>query len=86
MSEITRGEVVRAGVDLAKRVLQVNAVDAAGRMVINRVTNRVTNRALPRDKFMPWCAQLPPGCRVAMAASSSAHHWARKLGLMGLMA
>ena len=76
MSEITRGEVVRVGVDLAKRVLQVNAVDAAGRMV--------SNRALPRDKFLPWCAQLSPGCMVAMEASSSAHHWARKLGVMGL--
>ena len=76
MSEITRGEVVRVGVDLAKRVLQVNAVDASGRMV--------ANRAMPRDKFLPCCAQLPPGCRVAMEASSSAHHWARKLGVMGL--
>jgi transposase len=28
MSEITRGEVVRVGVDLAKRVIQVHAVDA----------------------------------------------------------
>ena len=52
MSEITRGEVVRVGVDLAKRVLQFNAVDAARRMV--------TNRALPRDKFLSWCVQLSP--------------------------
>jgi transposase len=75
MSEITRGsggrEVVRVGVDLAKRVIQVHAVDAAGRVV--------TSRALARDKFMAWCAQLPPGCLVVMEVSSSAHHWGRKL-------
>ncbi|MFM8899907.1 MAG: IS110 family transposase [Burkholderiales bacterium] len=80
MSEITRGsggrEVVRVGVDLAKRVIQVHAVDAAGRVV--------TSRALARDKFMAWCAQLPPGCLVVMEVSSSAHHWGRKLIALGM--
>ena len=33
MSEITRGFIVRVGVDLAKRVIQVHAVDANGRVV-----------------------------------------------------
>ena len=28
--------------------------------------------------------QLPAGCLVAMEASSSAHHWARKLVALGL--
>ena len=69
-------EITRIGVDLAKRVIQVHAVDAA--------EQRVTNRALPRDKFIAWCAQLPPGCIIAMEASSSAHHWARQLSAMGL--
>ena len=76
MSEITRGVIVRVGVDLAKRVIQVHAVDANGRLV--------TARALARDKFMAWCAQLPPGCLVAMEACSGAHHWARKLLALGL--
>ena len=80
MEQITRGEcgrvVVRVGVDLAKRVLQVHAVDAAGKLV--------TGRTLARDRFIAWCAQLPAGCVVAMEASSSAHHWARKLRSMGL--
>jgi transposase len=75
MSEITRGQIVRVGVDLAKRVIQVHAVDAAGRVV--------TARALQRDKFSAWCAQLPPGCLVAMESCSGAHHWARKLRAMG---
>ena len=69
-------EITRVGVDLAKRVIQVLAVNAAGL--------RVTGRALQRDKFLAWCAMLPAGCLVAMEASSSAHHWARKLIAMGL--
>jgi transposase len=64
------------GVDLAKRVIQVHAVDAAGSIQ--------TTRAIRREQFIEWCAQLPPGCMVAMEASSSAHHWARKLQAMGL--
>ena len=46
MSEITRaqfGVVTRVGVDLAKRVIQVHAVDEAGRVV--------AAKALPADKF-----------------------------------
>jgi transposase len=72
----TRVQATRVGVDLAKRVIQVHAVDAAGRVL--------TNRALARDKFLAWCAQLPSGCLVVMEVSSSAHHWARRLLAMGL--
>ena len=76
MGEITRALIARVGVDLAKHVIQVHAVDAAGR--------RVVARALKRDQFIAWCAQLPAGCLVAMEACSSAHHWARKLRALGL--
>ena len=84
MEQITRGQApiaardqaVRVGVDLAKRVIQVHAVDGAGQVL--------AARALPRDKFIAWCAQLPAGCIVAMETSSSAHHWARKLTSLGL--
>jgi len=31
-----------------------------------------------------WCAQLPPGCVVAMEACSGSHHWGRRLQAMGL--
>jgi transposase len=37
-----------------------------------------------REKFATWCAQLPPGCVVAMEACSGAHHWARRLLALGL--
>ena len=76
MGEITRALIARVGVDLAKRVIQMHAVDAAGR--------RVVSRAFKRDQFLAWCAQLPAGCLVAMEACSSAHHWARKLRGLGL--
>jgi transposase len=78
MSEITRILMlaVRVGVDLAKNLIQVHAVDAAGR--------RLVSRALKRDQFAAWCQQLPAGCLVAMEACSSAHHWGRRLRAMGL--
>lgn len=69
-------KITRVGVDLAKRVLHVHAVDSGGQ--------RVTNRALSRDKFLAWCSTLPANCRVAMEASSSAHHWDRHLRALGL--
>ena len=69
-------EITRVGVDLAKNVIQVHAVDATGKLV--------TNRALARDKFMAWCAQLPALCLIAMESCSGAHHWARKLVILGL--
>jgi transposase len=78
MSEITRVMelIVRVGVDLAKNLIQVHAVDASGR--------RVVSRSLRRDQFLAWCSQLPKGCPVAMEACSSAHHWARRVRSMGL--
>jgi transposase len=57
-------------------VIQVHAVNAAGRLV--------TAKALTRDRFIAWCAQLPPGCVVAMESCGGAHHWARRLSSMGL--
>jgi transposase len=76
VEKTTRGEAVRVGVDLAKRVIQVHAVDEGGRVL--------SSRALARDKFIEWCVRLPAGCVVAMEASSSAHHWARKLIGLGM--
>ena len=78
MDKVIREGAVRVGVDLAKRVIQVHAVDATGHVL--------TSRALPRARFIDWCVRLPAGCVVAMEASSSAHHWARKLVALGLQA
>lgn len=76
MDKVIREGAVRVGVDLAKHVIQVHAVDAGGRVL--------ASRALPRARFTEWCVRLPAGCVVAMEASSSAHHWARKLNALGL--
>jgi transposase len=66
----------RVGVDLAKNVIQVHAVDGAGR--------RVLSKAIKREQFVAWCAQLPKGCVVAMEACSGAHAWGRRLVQLGL--
>ena len=76
MSEITRALIARVGVDLAKMVIQVHAVDRAGQ--------RVVARSMKRDQFLAWCAQLPAGCVVAMEACSGAHAWGRRLRALGL--
>jgi transposase len=69
-------EITRVGVDLAKRVIQVHAIDAMGHVVVAR--------SLSADKFAAWCVQLPAGCLVAMETCGGAHHWARKLRQFGL--
>lgn len=69
-------KITRVGVDLAKRVIQVHAVDAGERVAVAK--------AMSREKFTLWCAQLPAGCIVAMEACSSAHHWGRQLLALGL--
>lgn len=76
MTEITRAQIARIGVDIAKAVMHVHAVDSAGR--------RVLARALKREQFLAWCAGLPAGCVVAMESCSGAHHWGRQLMALGL--
>ena len=61
--------VTRVGLDLAKRVFQVHAVDARGEIVVAR--------KLTRSQLIPFFAELPP-CVVAMEACASAHHWGRR--------
>ena len=58
--------VTRVGLDLAKNVFQVHAVDAKGEVVVAR---SVIARPL-----LTFFDALPP-CVVAMEACSSAHHW-----------
>ena len=69
MGEVTRALIGRVGVDIAKPVIHVHAVDAASR--------RVLTRALKREQFLAWCAELPAGCVVAMEACGGAYHCGR---------
>ena len=62
-------KVARVGIDLAKRVFHVTAVDADG-AVLER-------RKLRRAGLQSYLALLPAGCTVAMEACGGAHHWGR---------
>lgn len=66
--------ITRVGVDLAKNVMQIHAVDAGEHVVVRK--------AIARENFMSWFANLAP-CLVAMEACSAAHYWARKLRGLG---
>ena len=58
--------VTRLGLDLAKKIFQVHAVDANGEIVVAR--------KLARGRLIRFFSELPR-CVVAMEACSSAHHW-----------
>lgn len=62
------------GLDLAKSVFQVHAVDAEGKVVITRKVRR--------SQMLEFFTRLEP-CLVGMEACPSAHHWARELSAMG---
>lgn len=68
---------ITIGVDLAKQVFSVCAVDPAG-----RVRDR---RELRREAFSQWLPNVPAGTVVAMEACSGAHHWARRCQASGLL-
>jgi transposase len=67
-------EVTTIGMDLAKNVFQVHGVDARGKTVLKR--------QLKRAQVATFFANLPM-CLVGMEACGSAHHWARKVGVLG---
>ena len=59
-------EVVTVGLDLAKNVFQVHAIDSEGAVLVRR--------KLRRAEVIGFFADLP-GCVVGMEACASAHHW-----------
>ena len=67
-------KITTVGVDLAKQVLAVHAVDREGRML--------TRKVLRRDQVLSWAASLP-ACVIAMEACGGAHYWARELTQQG---
>jgi transposase len=67
-------KITTVGVDLAKQVISVHAVDARGMLVLRKV--------LRRDALLGWSAALPP-CVMAMEACGGAHHWGRELTRQG---
>lgn len=66
--------VATIGLDIGKRVLQVHAVDTAGR--------EVCRRKLRREEVKRFFAKLPR-CLVGMEACVTAHYWAREISALG---
>jgi transposase len=67
-------EITTIGIDLAKSVFQVHAVDQHGKVALKR--------QLKRGQMAEFFANLP-ACLIGMEACGSAHYWARKLQTLG---
>jgi transposase len=67
-------EITTIGLDLAKNVFQVHAVDATGTVVIRR--------QIRRAQMMLFFSRLAP-CLIGMEACAGAHYWARELAKLG---
>jgi transposase len=66
--------VTVVGLDLAKHVFQVHAIDSERRVIVARAIRR---------KDLLAFFELLPRCLVGIEACSSAHHWAREIGRLG---
>jgi transposase len=62
--------VTQVGLDLAKNVFQIHAIDALGAVIVAKPVRR--------GQLLKFFSALP-ACVVGMEACSSAHHWARQL-------
>ena len=67
-------QITTVGLDLAKRIFQLHAVDASGDVVVRK--------ALRRSQVLPFFTKLPP-CLIGMEACGTSHHWARELTELG---
>lgn len=67
-------QITTVGLDLAKRVFQVHAVDASRDVVVRK--------ALRRSQVLPFFTKLPP-CLIGLEACGTSHHWARELTRLG---
>ncbi len=71
-------KITRAGVDIAKSVFHVHAVD--------RHDELRWQAKLKRGRWIDaLCERLAPGAEVGMEACASAHHWARELQKRGFV-
>jgi len=67
-------EITRIGLDIAKNVFEVHAVNAQEQVVVHR--------SLRRNQLLVWFGQLPR-CLIGMEACGTANHWARELSALG---
>ena len=74
MREASTMQITTIGLDLAKRVFQVHAVDSSGHTVLVK--------QLKRSQMHEFFANLTP-CVIGMEACASAHYWGRELTRLG---
>lgn len=67
-------QITTVGIDLAKNVFQIHAVDKFGKTVLRK--------QLKRAHLLEFFVNLEP-CLIGMEACSGAHHWARNLTALG---
>ena len=67
-------EISTIGLDLAKSIFQVHAINAAGEVAVRK--------ALRRSQVLPFFTKLP-SCLVGIEACGTSHHWARELAKLG---
>lgn len=68
------GKVTTVGIDLAKNVFSVHAIDETGAVLFRK--------AVSRARLMPLIAQWP-ACLIGIEACSGAHEWARRFQALG---
>ena len=66
--------VSTVGLDLAKNVFQVHAIDETGKVVVRR--------SLRRRQVIPFFSKLEP-CLIGMEACGTSHFWAREIASLG---
>ncbi len=67
-------KVSTVGLDLAKNVFQVHAIDEAGEVIVRK--------ALRRRQVKPFFERLAP-CLIGMEACGTSHFWAREIAALG---
>jgi transposase len=72
--ELSEMNATTIGLDIAKNVFQVHAVDANGEVVIRR--------QLRRTHVIAFFKKLP-ACLVGMEACTTSHYWAREIAKLG---
>lgn len=67
-------QITTVGIDLAKTIFQIHAVDAAGRVIVQK--------AVKRRDLITFFSRLSP-CLIGIEACGTAHHWGRELTRLG---
>ena len=67
-------EIITVGLDIAKNVFQVHAIDEEGDVIVRR--------QLRRRQVLSFFSRLQP-CLIGMEACATSHYWAREIAKLG---